>query len=518
MKSFSLFVLPNQHSHHHSVVMGDVKEEKGSKDEEEAIDKVEEASTELVNENDVLSYLEHAIDVWKITWPIILSEIFQNTLPVVDIAFVGQLSKDDLASAALATVWFNLWNATMMGFMTSIDTLLAQSYGANQHEKFAIWTGNSLLIVSGATIIVAGLVALCGPAMRLFGQDPQLADAAGAFSMRLIPGLLPYFMFKVLTRYLQTQNKLAPGVWIGIFANGMNAFFNWALIFGLDYGINGAPWATTLTRAVELILILLYMLSEKRKSLKTKWPIFSKTNLTRDALAPFWKLAISGALSISVEAWSFEITTILAGLLGVLSLDAHIITLTIATFLYFSFPLAIGISASIRVGQWIGEGRADDAKRSGYASFALSLAFSLTLSIILLPTRHILADLFSNDDEVALLVSKLIPISCLFMLGDASHATTGGILRGLGRQKLVFVLNILSFWLLQIPIGAILTFTTDIGVKGLWWGMNIGIYVSAALCIWFLKVHIDWQKETRKAIQRLSTIISVVQPDELANS
>ena len=98
----------------------------------------------------------------------------------------------------------------------------------------------------------------------MFGQDEDLANAAGEFSYRLIPGLFPYLLFKVLTKYLQTQNKIAPGVWIGFLANGLNAFFNWALIFGLDFGINGAPWATTLTRTIELVLILCYLYSQKQ--------------------------------------------------------------------------------------------------------------------------------------------------------------------------------------------------------------------------------------------------------------
>ena len=61
-----------------------------------------------------LSRRRHLSAVGKLTYPIVLSEFFQNTLPVVDIAFVGQLGKDELGAAALATAWFNLWNTSMM--------------------------------------------------------------------------------------------------------------------------------------------------------------------------------------------------------------------------------------------------------------------------------------------------------------------------------------------------------------------------------------------------------------------
>lgn len=476
--------------------------------QEKGPEQQDEDSVVVLQEHDTISFRQHLKDVWAITYPIILSEIFQNTLPVVDIGFVGHLGKDELAAAALATVWFNLWNGTMIGYMTAIDTLLAQAFGAQQLEKFSIWAGNSMVIIFFTTIVFAGLVALCGPAMRLFfGKDSKTADAAGEFSYRLIPGLFPYFMFKVLSKYLQTQNILAPVVWIGILANGMNVLFNWVLIFVLDWGIHGAPWATTLTRTAEFAFILGY-LYWKKKDLQSIWPKVEREYLTLKVLRPFWKLAISGALSVSAEAWSFEISTILAGFVGVTALDAHIITLTFATFVYLSFPFAIGIAASIRVGQLIGEKKPIDAKKSFHGSLVFSATAQAILTLILLLGLDVWGNLFTGDEEVADLVAKLIPISCIFMMGDAITATNAGVLRGLGRQKLVLVLGILGFWVFQVPVGAILTFVADLGVSGLWWGMICGVYVAAVIGLWILKVRIDWVDETIKAVKRLSTISS----------
>jgi len=202
----------------------------------------------------------------------------------------------------------------------------------------------------------------------------------------------------------------------------------------------------------------------------------------------------------------------LAGLLGVIELDAHIITLSVATFIFLSFPFAIGIAASISVGQLIGDQRPKDAQRSSNASFALSGVVQFLLSIIMLLCRDIVGDLFSNDADVVDLVSILIPISCIFMMGDAIQATIGGVLRGLGRQKLVLWLNILGFWVWAVPIGAVLTFVADLGVTGLWWGFNIGIYASAAVGIWYLKFRIGWEEESKKTVARLSTLTKSDQP------
>ena len=140
------------------------------------------------------------------------------------------------------------------------------------------------------------------------------------------------------------------------------------------------------------------------------------------------------------------------------------------------------------------------------------------LTAILLPCSALVGELFSSDPDVAALVTKLIPISCIFMMGDAIQAVTGGSLRGLGRQKLVLLLNILGFWMLAVPVGSILTFSTaDLGVQGLWWGFVIGIYSSAIIGLVFLRFRVDWGLEATKASKRISTMSSFLTPGITSN-
>ena len=336
----------------------------------------------------------------------ILSHVISSCHTQQDIGFVGQLGKKELASAALVTVWFNLWNSTMIGFTTAIDTLLSQNHGANCLDNYSVWTGNSLMIIIPAMAIVSGAVALCGPAMKLFGQDHELADVAAQFSYRLIPGLFPYYVFRVQTNYLQNQNQLSPGVWIGLFANGLNALFNWVLIYKMGWGLMGAPWATMFTHLTELLLMSLYMCVNRRK-LGDTWPKFAMENMRPSVLKPFWNMSISGVLGFTAEAWSFEVTTIMAGLLGTVPLDAHIITLTFADFVYLSFPFGVSIVASIRVGQLIGDQKLSDARQPVHTSYFLVCIIQLVLIAIILPLRNVLGKVFSSDPDIQQLVVQL---------------------------------------------------------------------------------------------------------------
>ena len=179
-----------------------------------------------------------------------------------------------------------------------------------------------------------------------------------------------------------------------------------------------------------------------------------------------------------------------------------------AAFVFFSFPFAIGIAASIRVGQLIGDQKAEDAQRSARASFLLSLVLQLVLFAIIVPFKDSLGRLFTNDEDVTNVVAEIIPIWCVFMIGDSIQAVTGGVLRGLGQQTLVLLLNVLGFWVLGVSIGAALAFATELGVFGLWWGLVIGIYSTTSIGILMLRYQIDWRKEAVKSMRRLSTLTS----------
>ncbi|KAL7478643.1 hypothetical protein ACHAW6_004402, partial [Cyclotella cf. meneghiniana] len=442
----------------------------------------------------------------KLSYPIILCELFQSLLPVVDIAFVGNLSKENLAAAALATTWFNLCNVTMFGFMTGIDTLLAQSFGARQFSNYAIWTGNSLVIVFFATVVTSGVMTLCGPFMYLILGDPKLAREAGLFALRLIPGLFPYYIFKVLSKYLQTQHILAPSACIGAMANGMNAVFNWALIYKAGWGVAGSPWATSFTRTAELLLIVAFMMLKRSAVLERTWPKLSCRNLSTEALAPFMQISLPGALAFFARGGFFEATTLMASFLGIVSLGAHSIALSMNTFLFVSFPFAIGNAASILVGTFIGDAKPIEAKKSFHVSLLFSYITQLIVISVLLCWRIELGKLFSNDVDVSNVVSGLIPIMCVFLINDASVATSGGVFRGLGRQKWILCINLCGSWIFAMPVAYCLAFKTKLEVYGLWWGMSVGVIFSAITCQYILNFQVEWQRECCNAAKRLSSI------------
>ena len=171
---------------------------------------------------------------------------------------------------------------------------------------------------------------------------------------------------------------------------------------------------------------------------------------------------------LAFEAWFFEVATYLASFLGTASLDAHVVMLNICSFTFLSVPFALGIAASIRVGQSLGAGRAEEASATAGATIVLVVVVMSSLAVLKVAFRSVLGYLFTTDPEVIARVAALAPIAAVFQLSDGTQAAIAGVMRGQGRQALVAGLNLAGFWVIGLGVGVFLTFGPPrLGVRGL---------------------------------------------------
>ncbi|CAL0320872.1 unnamed protein product [Lupinus luteus] len=73
--------------------------------------------------------------------PMICVSVFQYSLQMISLIFVGHLDELFLAAAALATSFVSVTGfSVMMGLSSVLDTFCGQSYGAQQYEMVGIHT------------------------------------------------------------------------------------------------------------------------------------------------------------------------------------------------------------------------------------------------------------------------------------------------------------------------------------------------------------------------------------------
>ncbi len=76
----------------------------------------------------------------------------------------------------------------------------------------------------------------------------------------------------------------------------------------------------------------------------------------------------------------------------------------------------------------------------------------------------------ANDRDVKPRVSSLY----------CRHACAG-VVRGCGRQLIGAITNLISYWVLGLPLAALLAFRFELGVHGLWTGLLVATTVQVSI-------------------------------------
>eukprot|EP00301_Raphidiophrys_heterophryoidea_P001102 c10550_g1_i1.p1 GENE.c10550_g1_i1~~c10550_g1_i1.p1 ORF type:complete len:532 (+),score=94.63 c10550_g1_i1:215-1810(+) len=434
--------------------------------------------------------------------PISATNMLEMIMDSVDLALVGHLGQKEMAAAAFCGTWFNSIIFAVIGVLTALDTLLSQTWGAEKKVEYGQWLVTGLFVSLLLSLPVCLVLVTIERVLLLFGIDPELAAMAGRFILPLTSSVPPLLFFICMTKYLQCQGILTPSVWIGIFANILNATLGYCIIYVFGGGFMGACTATAISRYIQLFLMIAYLLySRPRHSLT--WPeMRSWEPLRSSRLKQFFGLGVYGGATVALEIWCFEGMTFLSGTFGALAVDTHTSMYAVIAFMWMVVPLPVATATSIRVGNLLGAGDFVTCKRTARVGVALVAVVSLAASGIVYSCRHYVGWIFSSDKEVIEAVASLMYIGNLFGVFDGTQAAIAGIFRGIGRQEVVALLNLLGFWIIGVPSACIFAFKFHLQVQGLWWGLLTGLVVTS-VCGCALASRVDWKKEAHDAQERV---------------
>jgi len=448
-----------------------------------------------------------------ITWPICLTQICQLMIGPISLIFCGHLGDAvKLDGAALA---ISMINATCIsvgqGMGTACDTFFSQSYGSKNRKKVGLYLQKALCIF---TLALMGCITLninMELLLRLLGQDPDVSQLAGEYMLIFIPGAIGFFIYVILSKYIQNQNIVIPNVIIGLIANGVNVILHYVFLYQLDWGTAGSAISQSVSYILMCVLTLLYIV------------IFHKYTETWDGWTTeclqdwgtFARLAVPGMLMVCMEWWGFEIGVFLTGLLGKIELGAQSVVLQIDS-IWFQIPLGIQIATSIRIGQYLGSGSKPGAITAARLGLFLVLILSVVMSILVMCFQYQLPYLFTNVVDIAELTGDLLPIVALYMVFDGVATACKGVLYGTGRQTIGAIILFVSYYLLALPAGVPLMFLTKLRSAAYWWALAFNLLLQCIVLL-ILVGRTNWDKQIEKAQERagmLEVVMEEETPDE----
>ena len=145
--------------------------------------------------------------------------------------------------------------------------------------------------------------------------------------------------------------------------------------------------------------------------------------------------------------------------------------------------MSIGAATTIRVSHCYGARAIGELSLAAKASYHLVLAWNAVAALVFISLRHWIPTLFTTNAEVIALTSQLLVFSALYQLSDGIQNVSIGILRGIQDVKVIMPIALVSYWLLNLPVGYLLGFELGMGPAGLFLGFTFGLSSAAVLLI-----------------------------------
>ena len=423
-------------------------------------------------------------------WPIILANVAIYAMTATDFIMLGRLSPRALAAGALG---FNLFQPAMVlgiGIVAALGPIAAAKIGAGESgDALRRATHQSLLSAVALSVLAWIYLWHVERILLAIGEPADLARDAETYMRGYQWSLLPNLLFITARCIFSALERPRPTLIAGLVAVAFNALANYALVFGEfgmpRLGIFGSGIATTLSQTLMFLILLGAAFVEPR--LRRLRPFALPWRPARRDLVALWRLGLPMGAMILAEVGVFSAATMVAGLIGRATLEAHTAALQIIS-IAFMIPLGLGQAATVRVGLAYGARNARAIARAGWCAFGLTLVYAaLSATAMIAAPRLLIApfidvDAPENANAVAIAVAML-KVAALFQVFDASQCALANMLRGLHDSKWPFVIAILGYWAIGAPVGLALGFLTPLGGVGVWIGLATGLAVVAVLLL-----------------------------------
>ncbi|ABR74539.1 MATE family efflux transporter [Actinobacillus succinogenes] len=436
----------------------------------------------------IAAYQEQAKRLVLLAFPILLAQIAQNSMALVDTIMAGRVSAADMAAISVgASVWFPLV-LFGQGLLLALPPTISYLNGSGQRNRIAHHVRQGLWIVLFAAVPIAALIYHSDIIIRNMNMDPKLAEITIGYLHAMVWGL-PGYLLLVNFRCLNDGiAKTKPAMVITFCGLLLNIPLNYIFIYGKlgvpAFGAVGCGIATALVNWAMCIMMINYSKRAKnQRDLKVFEHLIEKPNFA--TLGKLLRLGFPIAVALWCEVALFALTSLFLSPLGTDMVASHQITLNTSSFI-FMLPMSLGMATTILVGQRLGEGSPQNAKKVSYAALMVGLNITVLTAFITVTFREQIASVFVNDTKVIAMASSLLLLAALYQFSDTVQVVIGGALRGYKDTKAILYITVFCYWIIGMPVGYTLAMTDFIvphlGAEGFWIGF-VASLTTAAICL-----------------------------------
>lgn len=432
------------------------------------------------------SFTEGSINraIFLLSVPMILEMVMESLFAVVDIFFVSKVGIDAVATVGLTESVMTLIYSVAIGLSTAATATIARRVGEGNHDQARHAIGQVILIslfISSITAIIG--ITFASDLLRVMGADANvIATGTNYVRIQFLSSPVVVLLYS-LSGALRGAGAASTAMRSLIVANGFNILLGPLLIFGVgpfpELGVTGAAIATAIGRSIG-VGYQLYALTRVNKALGLLW---EDLRPHRQTIVNIAKVAAGGTgqFLVSSASWIF-LTRILA------EFGSDVVagyTIAIRIIMFTLLPAwGLANAAATLVGQNLGAQKPDRAETSVWRCAMFNLIFLAGLAVFMFFFAEMIVGWFTTEPQAIEMGALGLKAFCL---GYGFYAYSMVVIQsfnGAGDTRTPTVLNLVCFWLVQIPMAYLLAIVLDLGPIGVFAAVPTAEALLAGLGIW----------------------------------
>ena len=425
----------------------------------------------------------------QLSWPAIMAQLATIIMQYIDAAMVGRLGATQSAAVGLvaSTTWLfgGLSYAAAMGF----NVLTAQRVGGGRlADARNILKQALVLCLAFSTVMALLAAALSSSLPGILRADRSIWKDASAYFLVYSLFLPALQLDNVTAGQLQaTGNMRTPGICMVVMC-ALDVVFNTLFIFptgtirlgslalpGAGLGTAGAALGTGLAELVVGLYLLYFVL---RRSPVLRLEKGERLHFDRQQLRTILRIAAPVASEKVILSSAQIVSTAIVAPLGTVAIAANSFAITAESLCYMP-AFGIQSAAAMVVGQSVGAGRRQMARRLGWVTVLLGIAvIVLTGGLLYLLAPQMMA-ILTPDPEIIALGTRVLRIEAFAEPMYGASIVAGGVFQGTGSTRVPTLFNWGTMWGIRIPLARLAA--PRWGLPGVWTAMCLELCVRGIL-------------------------------------
>lgn len=433
--------------------------------------------------------------IFLLAIPMMLELIMESTFAVVDIYFVGKLGASAVATVGLTETYLFLLYSIAMGLATAVTAIIARRIGEKKKEEAGITAIQAIYIA----LLISLPFAFAGifyarELLALMGADEWSITHGYRYTQWMLGGNMVIVLLFVINAIYRGAGDASIAMKVLWLANGINIILDPLLIFGIgpfpEMGIEGAAVATTIGRGIGVVFQL-WVLFRGGKHIRAArahivWNSKIILNIIKTSLGGV------GQMIVAMTSWIF-LMRILADIGSEAVAGA---TIALRVMLFTMMPAwGMANAAATLVGQNLGAGHPERAEASVWKTGIYNMMFMISVSVIYYVYNESLMSFFTQDPTVISIGGEWLRILSYSYFVYGWWMVSVQAFNGAGDTITPTKINLVFFWLIQIPLAYYLAISLDWQHSGVFWAVFISETSVGLFTLWLFRKG-KWKTKT----------------------